>query len=189
MEPPSASPESARPVWIVPAIAAGLALLFIVVIAIENGHGRKAAPPVTTTSTATTAPPTDAPSGNRGNPLPIGTSGELAGWRVTVLSSSRAGDEVTASVGLLWDGVDDTSGGDVKALVLQAQDLGGKLHGLGGAACAGAQVTDLGTVPVLDIGQATTLALCWTVANLGQSPVALAAKVAAGTDVTVFALA
>ncbi len=190
MEPSPASTDSARPVWIVPAIAAGLALLFIVVIAFEHGRHGKAAPPVTTPSTTTTAPSADVPAGNRGNPLPVGTSGELAGWRVAVLSSSRAGDQVTASVLLIWDGSDATaSSGDLKTLVLQAQDVAGELHPLGGAACAGASVSDLAAAAPLDVGQIATVSLCWTVAHLGQSPVTLAAKVGTGADVTVFALA
>jgi len=187
MEP--AQPTNARPVWIVPAIAAALALLFVVVLAVESRDGGSAAPRASGATTITTAPPADVPPGNRGNPLPIGTSGVLGGWRLSVLSSSRAGDVVTASVQLLWDGQDGVAGGDAKVLQLDAQDSAGRSHPVGGAACAASPITDLATVPPLDAGQTTTVSLCWTVAGLGQSPVGLAAKVASAPDVTVFALA
>ena len=181
-------PAAARPVWIVPVGAAALALLFIVVIAIESRRGGTTAPPVTTTTT-TTAPAADIPAGNRGNPFPIGTSGVLGGWRLTVLSSSRAGEAVTASLQLIWDGQDGVPVGDARVLVLRVQDVVGKDHDLGGAACAGSPITDLTTVPPLDSGHTATLSLCWTVTGLARTQVGLVAKVAAAPEVTVFALA
>jgi hypothetical protein len=192
--PPTSSPptaEPARPVWIVPATAAALAIALIALVALVINDGDDTASPPATTSTTVVPFALDpaAPEGSRAHPFPIGTSAVVAGWRITVQSVGGEGGALTANLLLFWDGRPDIGLGEPAKLLLRIEDGAGTLHRLGGSACPGDPAGDLAKVAPLDIGRSATVALCWTVTGVDRATAALVAADSAVDDTVFLAVA